>query len=397
MKGKMAQRRPLLIRNATLVLKDAYLSDGALLARDGVIQAVGTMDSIGVPEDAEVWDAGGRYLGPGLIDIHIHAGGGRFFYQDPAFAAAHVLRHGVTSVLPTLYYDLTLEGYLAAIDRINAAMDDGSAPNIRGYYMEGPYTNPRYGACAQDNRWAAQIRRSEYMPLLEKVGTRARVWVIAPEREGIDGFVDDAKKASPEAIFSVGHSEADAETVERMMQRGLRLATHHTNAVGNPPKYGGCHRPGIEDAVYANDEIYAELIVDSMGIHVAPYMLRLIAQRLKRRDRIILISDATAFSGSGSLEGMGADLSFDDQGALAGSRLTLDTACGNMIRHTACSVADAFRYASENPARLLGWSDRGEIAIGKTADLVCVDDRFRVQGVFLGGKEVQIDRRHEEE
>lgn len=388
MEEKTARCRPLLIRNATLVLKDACLPNGALLARDGVIEAVGTSDSISAPEGAEVWDAGGRYLGPGLIDIHIHAGGGRFFYQDPVFAAAHVLRCGVTSVLPTLYYDLTLDGYLEAIQRINAAMDDGSAPNIRGYYMEGPYTNPRYGACARDNRWAARIQRSEYMPLVEKVGTRAKVWVIAPEREGIDGFVDDVRRLSPEAIFSVGHSEADAESVERMMQRGLRLATHHTNAVGNPPKYEGCHRPGIEDAVYANDELYAELIVDSMGIHIAPYMLRLITQRLKRKDRIILISDATAFSGSGKLEGIGADLCFDNEGMLAGSRLTLDAACRNMIQHTACSVADAFRYASENPARLLGWSERGEIAVGKKADLVCVDDRFCVQGVFLAGKKV---------
>ena len=42
--------------------------------------------------------------------------------------------------------------------------------------------------------------------------------------------------------------------------------------------------------------------------------------------------------------------------------------------------------ASRNPARVIGLDDQiGTIAVGKTADLVIVDDKFNVDKVILGG------------
>ena len=379
-----------LIENALLVCADHYVPNGAVLIESGVIAACGPEGTFAVPEGAERIDANGRYLGPGLIDIHIHAGGPYAFDSEPEQAAAHVLRHGVTSVLATLYYQLNQADFLRAIDRVITAMDSGRAPAIKGFYMEGPYMNPAYGAYAEKNAWKGPIAREDYLPLLARAGARARVWAVAPEREGISGFVEDAKRYAPDAIFAVGHSEAAAEQVEALMPLGLRLATHHTNAIGNPPRYGGCHRAGVEEAVYANDDIYAELIADSMGIHVSPYMLRLISQRLKRRDRLILISDATAFRAEGKVTDAAQDLSFDDNGDLAGSRLTLDRACANMMRHTGASVLDAFRFASANPARLLGLHDLGALMPGYRADLIAVDDAFRVEKVLLGGRLISM-------
>jgi N-acetylglucosamine-6-phosphate deacetylase len=40
---------------------------------------------------------------------------------------------------------------------------------------------------------------------------------------------------------------------------------------------------------------------------------------------------------------------------------------------TGCSLADAIRMASENPARLYGWDDRGTLSPGKRADLILFD------------------------
>jgi len=381
----MAQKT-VFIEHAAIVLAEGYITDGELLIEDGLIAAFGPAGSVEVPADAVRYDAQGAYVGPGLIDIHIHASGNRFFYADPVYAADYALKHGATSVLPTLYYDLDLEGYLESIDKIRGVMDDGSAPNIRGFYMEGPYTNPKYGACADGNKWAKTIDRDMYMPIVERTGDRALVWALAPEREGIEGFIDDVLAVNPNALLAVAHSEASAEQVEALIPKGLLIATHHTNAIGILRDNGGCHRASVLDAVHANDCMYAELIVDSQGSHVAPYLLRLIRDKYKSRDRIILISDATAFPGSSSEDNSSEDLCFDNQGLIAGSKLTLDIACRNMIRHTGCSVCDAFFYASTNPARLLGWTDRGEIAVGKVADLVCVDDSFGVKQVILGGE-----------
>jgi imidazolonepropionase-like amidohydrolase len=61
------------IRNATvLTAAGPVIRSGAILLRDGRIVAVGT--SVDAPQDATLIDAGGRYVTPGLIDVHSHAG-----------------------------------------------------------------------------------------------------------------------------------------------------------------------------------------------------------------------------------------------------------------------------------------------------------------------------------
>ena len=83
------------------------------------------------------------------------------------------------------------------------------------------------------------------------------------------------------------------------------------------------------------------------------------------------------------------DLSFDHNGGLSGSKLTMDVACRNMMTHTNCGIAQVFLMASRNPARAIGMNDEiGTIAVGKKANLVFVDDMFHVDRVILEGREI---------
>ena len=154
--------------------------------------------------------------------------------------------------------------------------------------------------------------------------------------------------------------------------------------------YPECRGVCVDEAVNYNREIYAELICDSRGIHVDPYMLRLV-RRIKGDDRIILISDAYACDGPipPGYDDVD-DINFDWQGEIAGSKMTLDIACRNMIKHTGASIVDVFKFASYNPAKVTGMTDRGEIAVGKRADLVFVDYKMGVKKVLINGKQVQI-------
>ena len=53
--------------------------------------------------------------------------------------------------------------------------------------------------------------------------------------------------------------------------------------------------------------------------------------------------------------------------------------------HTGASIVDVFRYASYNPAKAVGFTDRGEIAIGKRADLVIADYKMNINKVIMKG------------
>lgn len=375
----------LAIKNAELVMHDHLIPDAVLLIEDGRICTFGEMRTTPIPDGCEIVDAQGAYVAPGFIDIHCHAGGEHWFYDDPIAAAVVSLSHGTTTVLPTLYYDMDQAQLVESIRKIQNAMHQPGGANIGGFYMETPYMNPKYGSNSDRNAWKGAIRRQDYMPLLEAAGTDAKVWVVAPEREGIEEFIRDAKKVNPNVRFSVGHSEATPQQVEKLMPYGLCIGTHHTNATGTLAKYGGCRGVCVDEAVNYNRDIYAELICDSRGIHVNPYMLRLI-RRIKGDDRIMLISDACYYPGS-KPEGYEdvTDLCFDHMGGIAGSKLTLDVACRNMMKHTGASIVDVCNYASYNPAKVLGMTDRGEIAVGKRADLVVVDHKINVKKVILEG------------
>ena len=297
------------------------------------------------------------------------------------------MSHGETTVLATLYYDLSRDAFLESVRRVKAAMKTGTASKaIGGFYMEGPYMNPKYGASPEKNKWRGPIRKEDYQEILDEAGELAKVWAVAPEREGIEPFVRDAKAAYPDTVFAVGHSEASPAQVYKLKKYGLRLQTHCMDATGRPAGMTGTRSCGPDEACMADKDMYAELVCDSCGIHVHPDMLRMVLEN-KSVDRLILISDSFVSYGE-SPEHLRhiEDLVFDANSLLSGSKLTLDIACRNMMQHTSCGICQAFLMASRNPARIIGMDDEiGTIEVGKKANLVFVDDMFHVQKVMLEG------------
>ena len=374
------------IINATLVMRDHLIPEAVLLMEDGKIVNFGEMRSLSVPEGCEVIDAKGQFVGPGLIDIHNHAGGGHWFYDEPIEAAQYNLKHGVTSILACLYFNMNGKQLVEQIACVKDAMKKPEGASIVGFYMECPYMNPKFGADRENNPWKGPINKEEYQPVIDAVGTDAKVWVLAPERENILQFVLDARKNNPTVKFSVGHSEASPQQIEALMPYGLCIGTHHTNATGDRIFYPEVRGVCVDETVNYNRDIYAELICDSRGIHVDPYMQRLV-RKIKGDDRLILISDSCVFDGPTppGYDGV-TDLCFDFAGEIAGSKLSLDVACRNMMKHTGASIVNVFQYASYNPSRAVGFYDRGEIAVGKRADLVITDYNMNIQSVILNGE-----------
>ena len=374
------------IENAQLVLETGILWDGVLVVTDGIITAFGKAGTVEIPESAGHIDAKGAYVGPGFVDIHVHGGlcGHMCVYVEEV--AEHFLRHGETTVLATPSYGNDFETFLSYIKNVKAHM--GNTKNIKGFYMEGPYMNPKYGSGAWRNPWRHPLDPTEYEALVDEAGELARVWAIAPEREGLMPFLEYARKVNPNVKFAMGHCEA---TPDQVLALGSRyrptIQTHSMDATGRLPVPGGTRGSGPDEYCFQDPDMYAELISDSCGIHVSAALQRLLIHT-KGVHRVVLITDGTYHEDPNPPElAHVTDLNFNERGGLSGSKLTMDQACRNIMTHTSCGIAQAFRMASLNPARAIGMGDEiGSIEPGKRADLVFVDDKFNIQEVMVGGE-----------
>lgn len=71
------QQQTTVFRGAKIIpINSEPIENGALVIRDGTIQAVGPQDDIDIPGDATVVDASGKVIMPGLVDSHSHIGEG---------------------------------------------------------------------------------------------------------------------------------------------------------------------------------------------------------------------------------------------------------------------------------------------------------------------------------
>ena len=376
------------IKNANIVLETGIIWDGVIIVENGMISDYGRCLETEITDDSNCIDAFGAYVGPGFCDIHVHGGGGYDLTKNPLEGARFFLENGTTSILPAPPYELNFTQYIEAIKNIRSAMK--ICPQIKGMYMEGPYINVKYGAYAHLNPWKHPVCADEYERLVDEAGDDVRVWVVAPERDGIRDFLNYAKKVNPNVIFAVGHSEASPEQIRKLGKIRPSILTHAMDATGRAEVPMGTRGSGPDEYCMTEPDVYAELISDSSAIHVNPDLQRLLV-RTKGTDKIILITDSTSedMPNPDNLKHID-DLCFDDKGGLAGSKMTMNKACRNIMSSTNCGIAQAFLMASTNPAKAVGLYDEvGSIEIGKKADLVFVDDKFSVKKVMLGGELVK--------
>ena len=376
------------IYNGQIVLETGIIWDGAMVIADGKIQSVGKQRQLPVPEGAKKIDAEGAYVGPGFVDIHVHAGNDLDDYVHPEETAEFFLNYGHTAFFPTPSYSQTFQEIMDGIACVKAAMPH--VPTIKGIYMEGPFTNPDFGANRDINPWRHHITPQEYEAMADLGGTDIKVWTIAPEREDLLPFLAYARKVNPDVVFALGHSEATPMQVRALGKYRPTLMTHTFDATGRQPVLLGTRGYGPDEYALQTPEVYCELISDSCGIHVHPEMQRLLLQS-KGADKVVLITDCTVSVGANppALAHI-TDLNFDHNSDLCGSRLTLDQACKNIMEATNCGIAQAFLMASTNPSKVVGMYDEiGSIAPGKDADLVFVSDRFQVKRVLVAGEVVR--------
>ncbi len=334
----------------------------------------------------EVIDAGGRYVAPGFLNVHIHGckGSDTMDATQEALGAmqAFLPRTGVTAFLPTTM-TCTWQEIAAALTAVRTAMQTPRVgAQVLGAHMEGPFISPaKKGSQAEEN-----ILRADYARLAPFADV-VRIVTLAPEElpEGSD-FLARCRAAG--IHVSIGHTAADYETARRaVLMGGAHRFTHLYDAM-----QGFHHRaPGTLGAAFDTDA-YVELIADN--VHATPMAQRL-AYRVKGKDRVILITDALRACGMGDgpseLGGqqvfVKGELATLADGTIAGSVATMNRCLRLFLENTGASVADAVAMVTKNPAEDLGiYGERGSLTPGKRADITIFDEQIAVYDTIIGGR-----------
>ncbi|NLB41024.1 MAG: amidohydrolase family protein [Clostridiales bacterium] len=365
------------IINANVVLEDSILEDGVILVENDVIKQVGKKGQVSIPENCDILDAKGLFVGPGFVDIHCHAGGDVWAHEDPEKMARFQLSGGTTSLNCTIFHDIGEEVAIQAMRKIRKTIESNVPGNIVGVHFEGPFMNPKYGANKHTIR---PVDKREYNRFLDEFSDLITMWTIAPEIEGAREFITDVHAAG--IPLSIGHSEASPEDVFWAVDNGVSICTHILNATGcsiSPTRWGGTKEVGFDDAVMLCDNVYCELINDSEGIHVRPEMGRLVVKTVGI-DYVVAVTDAC----TGSVDDTDVNLV---NGALYGSKLRMFQAARNFKNNTLLEMVDVFKVCSRNPARAIKIDEQvGTIELGKKANFVVVDDDYNISKVILDGK-----------
>ena len=343
--------------------------------------------------DAQVLDASGCYVIPGLVDVHFHGCVGEDFSDATPDGLQRIadfeLSQGVTYICPT---GMTLpEDQLTAICE-NAAAHRAKNPGgaeVVGAHLEGPFLST-----AKKGAQNGDFLHDPDVPMLERLQKAARGCVrlvtVAPEQPNATDFIRAA--ADMGITVSVGHTVADYDTAKAAFEAGATHATHLYN--GMPPIH---HRaPGVIGAAFDTPGVQAELICD--GIHIHGAMIRLTFQ-LFGKERVILISDSLRATGmpDGQYPFGGQEIE------VHGNRATIvghpETLAGSVTSLMGClrqavkfgiPLADAVRACTYNPAQSIGIDGRaGTLDTGKEASFVLLNkEDLSLRAIVFKGRVV---------
>jgi len=378
------------ITNGKLVFPDRIVSANLLMLGDRI---EGVTNEI--PDGAEIIDAGGLYVGPGLIDEHVHGyhkdGEGYDIIDDcEAVAKAH-LKWGTTSILPSPSYSLRMERYLSIIDQCNTAIESGDS-SIIGIHLEGPYINYRMGA---GRKYAWKYSDEAFERLFIEAKGNVLMCTYAPEMdyaEKVENMI-----AKYHVVSAIGHTQADPESIYRAGRNGLKIVTHLFDATGNYQgikafEMTGDPQDGVSYVTLGMPDLYYELICDKEGIHVTKSSQRL-ALKCAGEDHVILVSDCTYHKRA---EDNGKDININEAGKLFGSKLTVAECAANFKQTTGIDIRTTFKCSSTNAAKALGIDDRyGSIEKGRYANIVFVDEDFTIKRVLFKGSEIERKGTHQ--
>ena len=361
----------------TFQKKTIYIQDGTINLLEADCQTSGT-----------VFDAAGRRIVPGFIDIHTHGAVGVDINgasaEDLEKIGKFFAKNGTTSWLASILTDTEEQTSRAISQCIEYQASAGKGAQLLGIHLEGPFLASEFKGAMPEHllkKGSADLAASYQ----RQANGNIRYITVSPEVEGVLELIPRLRELG--IVVAMGHSGADYDTAMAAIQAGTAACTHTFNAMA--PLHQ--HRPAIIGAALESD-VYCEMICD--GLHLHPAIVRML-WKTKGPQRLVAITDSIMAAGlpDGNYH-LGVnqvvvekgDAKLASDGTRAGSTLTQDRALRNLLSFTGLPLEEILPVLTENPAKLIGVYDRkGSIEDGKDADLVVLDEQNQVADVFLQG------------
>ena len=336
---------------------------------------------------AVIFDAKNCIVAPGLIDTHVHGAGGAN-PTDGKPSSLHTMaktlcKLGTTAFNPTSFYIKSSDN--AHLEMMGSTQTHPDEADCLGIHLEGPFINPiKKGGIALE--CLAIPDRETLSDVLMKTRGQLSIMTIAPELPWNDNVIQMCKEFG--VVASFGHSNADYSEAKEGFEQGMSLATHLNNAM---KKYDR-----DEDAPFQailKSDAFVQMITD--GHHLDEKTIKYFYESFGT-DRIVLITDGIescglpdgeySFNGSKYRSENGLAFYSDGSGKI-GTSLPLFNIMMRFKNFTGCTLSEAIKTASENPAKCLHVDDhKGFIKDGYDADLILINDKDHLEKVIKNGK-----------
>ncbi len=350
-----------------LGVKDILICGGKIVYINDNI----TLSSL--PFEAKVIDAAGLIATPGFIDSHIHfngAGGeGSPVYRTDPLTIDDITQAGITTAVGLLGTDGYTRSLLGLLQKAYALEIEG----INTYIYVGSYQTPVKtitGSIATDiiaipkvlgvGEIAIADHRSSWPTCNEliKIASEVRVSAMLSGKKGI-------------VHLHTGNFANPVMLIEEIVKTTNIPAWHFL------PTHLNRDKKVLEYAIkYAkNFNGYVDLTAVTKDLRASD------AVALMSKEGVNISQISISSDGGGSLP------KFDKNGNL----LKMDVAKPKtlleefLLLKEQIEIEKALMPFSINPAKILGLKDKGQISIGKDADILLFDDSFRLRTVICKG------------
>jgi len=393
--------------------RERVLEGYTVIVRNGAIETLGPADKVSVPQDAVRIDGRGKYLIPGLTEMHTHLSPGA---GDPGDGLGRQLRLALANGVTTLRGLVAPPGIIPIRDKVNSGAILGptlyvAGPSLNGKSVPDPETGRRMvedakrqgydllkthgGLTAESYDAIVAAAKATGLRLVGHVTQGYgldRALAAGQQVEHLDGYI---AAALPAGVVAPDDQIIPDEIAAKVTSEGIRAIAEKTKKAG---VWNGLTLAIFQ--VFASGKSPAELAA-------APEMMYVPAQTISSW------SDQMKTDAPGSLP---VYLAVRDSIAVAlyraGARLLVSGDAPQIFLvagfgthremqamvHAGIPTYAVLEAATRNAAEWLGRTDAGTIAPGKRADLVLLDanplsditNASRIQGVMLRG--VWFDR-----